>query len=341
MAKPLENTFQTLWRDASWIADTHSWIHAQLRTQNIHASGEIETLQTRLWGLIMRVPTNEGNLFFKAIAPTWKFEAALTQALAQYYPDDVPQLVAVDDVRGWLLIRDSGARLREIVRSTRDVSPLMEILPQYARLQIDLARHRDKVLSFGTPDHRLETLPAQYEEMLANTEILYLDQPNGLTTDEYKQLQALVPQFEKWCEELRGAPIPETLDHADLGDANIYLDDGKFRFADWGDACVGHPFYSMRVVLVSAEYSLNLPDYSPELAPLRDAYLDAWREFASRETLQEIFRLAFRLAQISGALKWYRQMVVTPDELRAEYMHGVPSLLKDFLSADLEKYPYA
>ncbi len=337
----METTFRTLWQDAAWIAEAHAWIHSQLRTHAIHLTDAIETLQTHPWGLMMRVPTDAGNLFFKAIAPTWSFEAALTQALATWQPDDVPQLIAVDTVRGWLLMRDSGARLRELIRSTRDMSAWLEILPQYARLQIALATRRAEILRFGTPDHRLETLPAQYQEMLANRELLYLDQENGLATDEYKQLQQLAPQFEAWCEELRAAPIPESLEHGDFHDANIFVEGTKYRFSDWGDACVAHPFFSMRVVLVSVENSLNLPDYSPASKPLRDAYLDAWREFGSRETLQEIFRLAFRIAQVSGALKWYRQMEVTPPDLRDEYRHGVPSLLKDFLHADLEKYPYA
>lgn len=288
----------------------------------------------------MRAPTDAGNLFFKAIAPTWKFEAALTKALAAWHPDDVPQLVAVDTTQGWLLMRDSGERLRELVRSSRDASAWLDILPQYARLQVDLVKHRDEILRFGTPDHRLETLPAQYEEMLANTELMYLDQENGLPSTDYAQLQELAPQFAEMCTQLRAAPIPESLEHGDFHDANVFVRDGNYRFADWGDACVAHPFFSMRVVLVSVENSLNLPDYSPDSRPLLGAYLEAWREFGSRETLQEIFRLAFRVAQVSGALKWFRQMQVTPPELRADYMHGVPSLLKDFLYADLEKYPY-
>jgi len=68
---------------------------------------------------------------------------------------------------------------------------------------------------------------------------------------------------------------------------------------------------------------------------------EAWNyKLCSRETLQEIFRLAFRIAQISGALKWYRGMEVMPSEIHSDYRHGVPSLLQDFLRADMEKFPY-
>lgn len=336
----IENTFRTLWQDAAWIAETHAWIHSQLRAQNINSTGAIETIQTRPWSLMMRVPTDAGNLYFKAIAPAWIFEAPLTQALAQWHQDDVPELIAVDSARGRLLMREGGARLRERIRATHDASAWLSILPRYARLQMDLAKHREEILGMGTPDHRLATLPGQYQEMLAEREILYLDQAKGLTADEYAGLQRLASQLETWCKELRGAPIPESLDHGDFHDANVFAQGNKYRFLDWGDACVGHPFFSMRVVLVSVETSLGLDDYSPESKPLRDAYLDAWREFGSPETLREIFRIAFRVAQVSGALKWFRQMQATPYDLRDEYMHGVPSLLKDFLSADMEKYPY-
>lgn len=199
-----ENFAHPPWEQPGWFETAEGWIRAQLESQRLRANGAIETLQTRPWSILVRVPTEVGTLFFKAIAPSCIFEAALTAALAQWEPDCIPQLVAADVPRGWLLFRESGARLREVIRATRDGSPWLEILPRYARLQKDLAPRREAVLAFGTPDHRLEILPQRYEEMLANVEVLRLDQPNGLSTFELEGLTELAPQFAEWCKELGG-----------------------------------------------------------------------------------------------------------------------------------------
>jgi hypothetical protein len=70
----------------------------------------------------MRVPSSEGTLFFKATAPETVYEFALTQMLADWYPDCTPDLVAVDTVRGWMLMRDSGEQLRTPIRPTHKIN---------------------------------------------------------------------------------------------------------------------------------------------------------------------------------------------------------------------------
>lgn len=327
-------------RDAVAPSDAPAWIRARLEENEIRLTGDIENLQQRPWGLLLRMPTSAGVYFFKAIAPLYRFEAPLTAVLAQTNPESVPQLLGWDTARGWLLMRDGGARLREQIRSTRDASVWLSLLPRYARLQKTIAARVPEMLNFGTPDYQPEALPARYTEMLDATEHLYLDQPNGLTAAEHDALRALMPQLEAWCEQLRASPIPASIDHGDLHDANVFLDGDTCRIADWGDACVGHPFFSMRVVLVSVETSLDLDDYSPETAPVRDAYLAAWRDFASPQTLKELFRIAFRVAQVSGALKWYDLVRNLAPEDRMGHAHGTPALLRDFLQADMDKYPY-
>jgi hypothetical protein len=80
----------------------------------------------------MRVPTADDDLYFKANAPPHRFEAALVEVLTQLLPGQVPELPAVDPDRGWMLMRDGGTRLRELVRSPADLARWEELLPIYA-----------------------------------------------------------------------------------------------------------------------------------------------------------------------------------------------------------------
>lgn len=328
------------WEQAGWPERAHAWIRAQLVLRDLRVAGAIETVHTRPWSIILRVPTTRGNFYFKALPDLFAYEAKLMQALAQWHPDSIPELVGVDITRGWMLMADGGERLREIVRATRDPSPWFQILPQYVALQSALSLRLDELLAMGLPDYRPRALPAHYETLLQDTPILRLDQPKGLTSEEYARLRALAPQVAAWSAQLSAINIPDSLDHGDLHDGNVFVRDGHYTFIDWGDCAVAHPFFSMRVVLIGNENSLGLPDLDPSLAPLRDAYLSAWTSYASMPELRRAFKLSHWLANLAGALKWYGFVANVSDELREEFASPVPELLRGLLIFDTAQYPF-
>ena len=297
-------------------------------------SGRIEQPHSYPWSTVLRVPTGEGDIFFKAVSPAHPHEPALIEALARWSPDRVPRLLSVDAGRGWMLMRDAGKRLRELIRPTRDMCPWLPVLPRYAELQIKLARRVPDLLALGVPGWRLPVLPTLYEPLLGDVDVLRIDQPPGLTRGQYERLLDLTPRVAELCERLAEYRVPETLNHGDLNDGNVFVGDGNPVFIDWGDGCVSHPFYSLRTVLVSAEISLGLEENSPELHPLRDAYLEPWTRYESREDLLEALDLSSRLASINGALTWHRLVSRLKGARREEYGEPVPVLLREFLDAE-------
>jgi hypothetical protein len=173
-------------------------------------------------------------------------------------------------------------------------------------MQIELAHCVPELLALGVPDRRLSVLPTLYEPLLTDVDVLRVDQPLGLTCQQYGWLLDLSTHVAELCERLADHRIPETINRGDLNDGNVFLGDGRSIFIDWDDGCVSHPFYSLRTVLVSAEISLGLEENSPELWPLRDPYLEPWTSYGSREDLLRALELAGRLASINGALTWHR-----------------------------------
>ncbi len=156
----------TPWAGTGFLADAHAWISARLVDLDSRLTGPIEQSHDRPWSTVLRVPTDDGNLFFKASAPVVRHEAALVAFLAARRPDLVPAPLAVDLGRGWMLMADAGVRLREIVDLERDVSRWLDVLPLYAGLQADLAGNVPELLALGVPDLRLALLPARYEALL-------------------------------------------------------------------------------------------------------------------------------------------------------------------------------
>ncbi len=322
------------WERPGWFEEVAGWIRAELARLGIEAAGAIEEVHRRPWSAVLRVRAAGGWVYFKATAPAVAHEVALVEALARWRVDGMAPVLAADPGRGWLLLADGGARLREIIRADRDLGHWEALLPRYAELQIELAGRVDELLALGLPDRRLETLPAQYDALLEDTGALGIGQPEGLTADEYRHLRELAPRFAALCAELAGYGVPETLNHGDFHDGNIFVRDGLYHFLDWGDSCVSHPFYSLRTTLVSVENSLGLAEDAPELDRLRDAYLEPWGRYGRREEVVTAFRLARRLAPVNGALSWHLTLASLEESARHEYARPVPALLREFLEYD-------
>ncbi|HSQ39302.1 MAG TPA: hypothetical protein VLM78_04010, partial [Anaerolineales bacterium] len=96
---------QLRWHDPAWQKTAHDWIRAEAELKSIQLTGDIEQPHAYAWSTVMRVPSNDGTLFFKATAGETIYEIALTEMMAGWFPDCLPDLVAVDTARGWMLMR--------------------------------------------------------------------------------------------------------------------------------------------------------------------------------------------------------------------------------------------
>jgi hypothetical protein len=70
--------------------------------------GPIETAFERPWATVLRVPLADSVAWFNACAPLQAFEPRLTAGLFARWPDRVPEVLAYDERRAWLLLADAG-----------------------------------------------------------------------------------------------------------------------------------------------------------------------------------------------------------------------------------------
>jgi hypothetical protein len=329
----MSNQSQLIWQDPDWRKQVTEWIHAEAERHSIHIAGAIEQPHMYAWSTVLHIPTDQGKLFFKATAEETIYEAALTQSLARWYPDCMPEFVAVDTGRGWMLMRDGGEQLRASIRPTKDIAPWKPVIAKYAELQIGLAEHVTEMLSLRLPDHRLVVLPALFNQLLAEEASMMIDQEKGLTSAEWQQVKDKASRFEEICAELAAYGIPESLNHGDFHDGNVLVRDRRITFFDWGDASVAHPFVSLRTFFVSVEMALQIDDYSltPEMAALLDLYLEPWQQFSSREKLLAAYQLSTPVASIVKALAWHQGITRMEGSLREEYAWIVPELMREFM----------
>ncbi len=321
------------WEDQNWRKSADEWIHAQTNGHNIKITGPIEQPHIYPWSTVLRIPTNVGTLFFKATAPETVYEAALTQKLADWYPDRMPEFVEVDTTRGWMLMCDGGEPLRASIRPTKDIAPWNPVIKLFSEVQVGTAEHVSELLALGVPDWRIARLPELYTQLLTDADAICVDQPKGLTSEEFHRVQELAPRFAQICTDLAAFGIPETVNHGDFHDGNVLVKNGRITLFDWGDGNISHPFVSLRTFFVSIENSLELDDYSftPEMQALLDVYLEPWEKFASKEKLLQAYYLSRCVSAIVKALGWHQTVAPLEGALREEYIHIVPELFREFV----------
>jgi hypothetical protein len=276
------------WTEPEWLAGAEAWIR-----ERVDVTGKLDQFHVRWWSTVIRVPTTDEDLYFKAVATGFLFEPPLTVKLFELTPDRVTALVDVDIDRGWMLMRDAGRRLREVVRSRADLRHWELALPRYAELQLAAAPLADELLALGVPDARLSVLPGQLRAVLARP-------VRGLAPEQHERMLAALPGFEAMCHELAAYGVPQTIQHDDLHDGQVFFRDGRYLFFDWGDSCISHPFHSLAVALRAAAAKLDLEPGGAELQRLRDAYLEPFGD------LGEAAKLAYRTGTVARALAWDR-----------------------------------
>jgi hypothetical protein len=274
------------------------WIESVLPAPRL---GEVEVVRERPWSLVMKVPTARGVFWFKENRAETLYEAALIEALAGWAPGRVLDPVAIDAARGWSLLPDGGPTLREAGAADWE-----SFLAGYAQLQRDLVPRGAAMLALGVPDLRPASMPGHLDAL-----------PVPAAVAGY------LPTLLELCGELAQSPVPASIQHDDLHDANIFT---SGRIFDWGDASLAHPFGTLLVTLrVAARLG-------QEVDRLRDAYLEPWTDLAPRAQLLREARVAQQVAKVGRALSWQRALAGASEAEVAQWEDPVSGWLEELLA---------
>ncbi|WHT15627.1 aminoglycoside phosphotransferase family protein [Crossiella sp. CA-258035] len=298
-----------------WWPQALAWIEDNLGGRV--RTGEVTRVREMPWSTVATVPTGTGTLWFKANGPGLRYEAGLLRALGSLAPERVLTPLAVDAELGWALLPDGGTTLRE--RHETGLAEWARMLGEYAQLQRSLLAHSADFLGLGVPDLSPAALPAQLDRLL--------------DAHELPGVAAARPRVLELCAELADSPVPLGLQHDDLHDANVLVDaGGRYRFFDWGDASVAHPFGTLLVTLRVACKKFELAPEDPEILRLRDAYLEPWSDLGTPAELARTATVAAQLGAIGRALAWERALHGADAAALAEWADAVPGWLGELLT---------
>lgn len=324
---------QLPWEHTDWFDHLSTWIEQQLAIHQRSILEPIQLVHQRPWSAFAQIHTNQGMVYCKAPAPAFQYEAALTQALADWQPDCNVPVLAIEPTQAWILSADAGTTLRQLGQNLIQLDHWYAVLPQYSELQINLAQRVPALLALGVPDRRLSQFPSLFSAILNDRQHLLIDQELGLSSSEYYQLQALEPTVQAQVAQLAAFSLPETLTHEEIHENNVLYGERGYTFTDWSDCSVSHPFFSLLVTLRAAAHWLKLDEHGPELQRLRDAYLEPWTRFAPRSQLDQAVEIAYRLGMINRALSWRQALNGLDQAQTKDYQDNVAGWLQDYLAS--------
>lgn len=294
-----------------------------------------EVVHQTPWSAVFTLAGGGRRLYLKAVADGFWHELPLTAAVSERAPGISPEVLALDQTRGWLLMRPAGERLREAAQGEALIGHWRKLLPRYVELQSAWQLGADELYHMGVPDRSLRRLADDLPGLIETTIRWGQGSSEALRTEEVTRLWERQPLLLEALAALADSGVLESIDHGDLHDANVFVNQKEYSIIDWGDAGISFPFFSLRTVEVSLESRLRGSALHSARDELRQAYLDTWMELLGLTAAgsQNLLKTAERVWALAAAARWRRAIAMLSGSQRARYGHVLPSLLREVLEA--------
>jgi phosphotransferase family enzyme len=325
------------WLDPGWRAAALGWVETELANLDRRVVGPVEQPHVRPWSTAMRIPTNQGDAWFKATGPGPAHEGPLLEVFRALGVCHVVLPLAVHERRPWLLFDDAGPTLRSTRpdgRGDHDLAAWERILAEYAALQrsVESDDAVAAMLAAGVPDGRPARLAGELERLLDD------DLPWAGITDEERvaaeaarqRLRQALPTVRTLAGELAASGVAVSIQHDDFHGGNIVVGPDGDRFFDWGDAVVAHPFGTLTTTFNSIAHKTDRRLDDPVFSQLQDVYLEAWTDVLPRAALAELAGTARLVACIGKALAWERALLGLATDEMDDHGDAVAGWLVEF-----------
>ena len=331
------------WEQKGWFRAAALWTQERLTEAGYSLIGPVVQVKGAWsWSSLLRTETDQGAVYFKADYSHPPEEVSVILKLAKQWPRNVPQLIAADAGRNWMLMPDFGGESLESLGTGDFVSAVS----QFAQIQRSTAREMPTWKSLGCPDRTATALMGLTDLLFADTGILCGGE-HGLSQAELAALKRKKPLIAQLLTSLASSALPDTISSEDFKAGNVAVRDGQFLFYDWSGTVITHPFFGInyflnRMVRKNSEdrflWRADLQD-APRRAIVR-AFLSEWAEYASWEQRVAEFWVCRRLSPLYEAVRCYNDLafIGTSSPWSAGTLANIPNSLRQFLAA-LEYQP--
>ena len=298
------------WFRRGWYDEVEAWVDSSLARAGRRRTGPMRP--AKMWSIsgVLRIPTESGDVWFKAAGEVFHAEAAIHRVLAMHFPDDVPVLLAEDDARAWLLMEPiSGA-----TDATRAPGAGPVLARRWAEVQLAALDLTDELRPAGCLVRDADATIAGFRRVLSDGSEL-----SRLTDEEVGTLRGLQGEVEDLVREFWGCGLPDTLSHGDLHLGNVAYDGRELRVFDLTDVCLSHP-------LLDGCHLARFDDERPPDDDLFAAFVEPWREACPDADIDRAMRLAL-LADLVFQADTFERIAVATEAASAYELGGAVAWL--------------
>lgn len=287
-------------------SDCLAWGERQLGRAGEAAAVAIVLVKRRAWSTVWKLETPSGRFYLKEAAPGFDVEASLLRALCGWRPAAIVELVTADATRGWVLTRDAGRLLHDVMFDDPENgrAHLHSVLMAYAEIQADCQQADAPPFAHMLEDRSPAAMSCSFAAIVQDDELL---RAGGATVDDFAQRDRWLRRVDQLCRELAAFGLPVTLEHGDLHISNIMISgDGAPRIADWGDACWATPLHALVMCLDDVAGRHKIARDDPWFVRLTRDYVATLRHGGTVSDFNRALAVARALAPASGVLQWSR-----------------------------------
>jgi hypothetical protein len=304
-----------------WFNQLRDWIEAVIEPMGFHLRGEFRQFNASESFSLVRFETSGPALWFKAVGEPNQREFAITSALAKFFPDCLPRILASrPDWNGWLTSEVQGTLLSDF----RDCVPWERAAADLARLQIQSIDRASKMLGAGARDlgsAALSQLIQPFIDVVAQLMEHQTKIPPPVLGP--KDLSVLTESLSSSLKAMEATPIPDTLGHLDLNPGNIIVSGNRCAFLDWAEAYVGNPLFSLEYLLQHAGRAFR--SAAEVRTKLVAAYCAQWNGVVSSAAIADALVFAPLLAVFAyavGSDAWQHPQRL-PEPVAAGYLRSL------------------
>ena len=306
-----------VWFADGWRASADAWVDDQLSRRGLRRGGA--SVMIKFWSLsvVLRIPVVDEDhvttdVYFKASCPLFHAEPAITELLAKVVHDHVPEVLAVDQARAFMLMSalpgDDPGHWRPEVAPTASRA--------IARTQMIMTGHLAELRAAGAPDRTLE--PTLENLAMIVSDSVELDQ---LTVEERDRVRKAEPWLAQQLRTLSESGLPYTISHGDLHGGNIAAGCGRLVIFDWTDAAISFP--TLDAVLLARSATDAYRDATMA------AYIGEWRRAFDSLDFAAIWQTSRIATKIYQAISYERIYRAQEPRTRWELGGMVARLLRD------------
>lgn len=301
------------WTEDHWHTEVLSWVDITCEAYSLTRIGPAQDASSSIRAKHLRIPTDAGTVYFKAVAPGQLFEPPMTAAAATLAPDRLVMPLAIDPKRGWMLSPDYGATL-DALATTPEL--WARALGALGELQRELVDYAEPLFDAGLQIQDPAWIPEEFNNALMLHASLPAGHPLGIPARDADRAFAALKDIERACAQLIAGPVPLSLEHGSFDRRRIFAPtDGSTapRILNLGDAHWAHPFASLARPLQRMRIDFRATADDPRIMAALGAYLEAWADYGSADELYELVAPALRISPLHTHETWL-QLLAEADE---------------------------